>query len=205
MHRSGTSAVARALGLLGAELGRDLLPAREDNVKGFWENAAFVRLHEQLLARLGLRWHDVAAPPPGWYAGPDATGFRRALAAELDAQVGTAPLAAVKDPRMSLFVPLWREVLAATGRRASALIVLRDPREVAASLARRDGFPAAKSQLLWLHNVIEAERSTRGLPRVFVGYDAFLADWRGSVFIKGSRRYQLEKILEVQTSLSLPC
>jgi UDP-N-acetylmuramoyl-tripeptide--D-alanyl-D-alanine ligase len=32
-----------------------------------------------------------------------------------------------------------------------------------------------------------------------------LSDWRGSVFVKGSRRYQLEKILEVQTSLPLPC
>ena len=34
---------------------------------------------------------------------------------------------------------------------------------------------------------------------------ALLPDWRGSVFVKGSRRYQLEKILEVQTSLPLPC
>ena len=34
---------------------------------------------------------------------------------------------------------------------------------------------------------------------------AFLADWRGAVFVKGSRRYQLEKVLEVQTSLPLPC
>jgi UDP-N-acetylmuramoyl-tripeptide--D-alanyl-D-alanine ligase len=34
---------------------------------------------------------------------------------------------------------------------------------------------------------------------------AFLADWRGSIFVKGSRRYQLERILEVQASLPLPC
>jgi len=34
---------------------------------------------------------------------------------------------------------------------------------------------------------------------------AFLADWRGAIFVKGSRRYQLEKILEVQTSLPLLC
>lgn len=34
---------------------------------------------------------------------------------------------------------------------------------------------------------------------------AFLLDWRGSVFVKGSRRYQLEKILEAQTSLPLSC
>jgi UDP-N-acetylmuramoyl-tripeptide--D-alanyl-D-alanine ligase len=34
---------------------------------------------------------------------------------------------------------------------------------------------------------------------------AALAEWRGAVFVKGSRRYQLEKILEVQTSLPLSC
>ncbi len=34
---------------------------------------------------------------------------------------------------------------------------------------------------------------------------AFLTGWRGSVFVKGSRRYQLEKILEAQSALPLPC
>ncbi|MCX6954974.1 MAG: UDP-N-acetylmuramoyl-tripeptide--D-alanyl-D-alanine ligase [Verrucomicrobia bacterium] len=32
-----------------------------------------------------------------------------------------------------------------------------------------------------------------------------LAGWRGSVFIKGSRRYQLEKVLELQPSRPVPC
>lgn len=31
------------------------------------------------------------------------------------------------------------------------------------------------------------------------------AEWRGAVFVKGSRRYQLEKVIEGQTSLPLPC
>ncbi len=31
------------------------------------------------------------------------------------------------------------------------------------------------------------------------------AEWRGAVFVKGSRRYALEKILEVQATLPLPC
>lgn len=34
---------------------------------------------------------------------------------------------------------------------------------------------------------------------------AAFAEWRGAVFVKGSRRYQLEKILEGQTSLPTPC
>ncbi len=34
---------------------------------------------------------------------------------------------------------------------------------------------------------------------------ATFAGWQGAVFVKGSRRYQLEKVLEAQTSVSLPC
>jgi len=34
---------------------------------------------------------------------------------------------------------------------------------------------------------------------------AVLAEWHGAVFVKGSRRYQLEKVLEGQTSLPLSC
>lgn len=33
----------------------------------------------------------------------------------------------------------------------------------------------------------------------------FLADWRGAVFVKGSRRYELETALATQTSLPLSC
>ncbi|MDO8540943.1 MAG: Mur ligase family protein [Opitutaceae bacterium] len=32
-----------------------------------------------------------------------------------------------------------------------------------------------------------------------------VAEWKGAVFVKGSRRYQLEKVLEVQSSFPLPC
>lgn len=34
---------------------------------------------------------------------------------------------------------------------------------------------------------------------------AVLAEWPGAVFVKGSRRYQLEKVIEGQTSLPLSC
>jgi UDP-N-acetylmuramoyl-tripeptide--D-alanyl-D-alanine ligase len=34
---------------------------------------------------------------------------------------------------------------------------------------------------------------------------AAFAEWRGPVFVKGSRRYELERILETQASASLPC
>ena len=55
MHRSGTSALARILNLLGCELGPNLLPAAADNEAGFWEHRDVVLLDDEVLARVGSR------------------------------------------------------------------------------------------------------------------------------------------------------
>ena len=55
---------------------------------------------------------------------------------------------------------------------------VRNPLEVAASLKRRDGFIPAKSHLLWLRHVLDAEHATRGLQRAVISYDALVEDWR---------------------------
>jgi len=176
MHRSGTSALTRVLNLRGADLGRDLLAPKDDNEAGFWENSAILALHEKLLTQLGVTWHDVAIPA-AWLDSPAAQDFKRDLANILREQFGDKRLLLVKDPRLSLLVPLWLEVLRAQNVRPMFAIMVRDPAEVAASLAKRDGFSAAKSNLLWLQHMHEAERATRAQPRVFVHYERVLADW----------------------------
>ena len=42
MHRSGTSAITRVVSLLGAGLPCDIIDARRDNERGFWEGRAVV-------------------------------------------------------------------------------------------------------------------------------------------------------------------
>ena len=42
MHRSGTSALTKALELFGIDLGTDLLPPQDDNPKGFFEDRGLV-------------------------------------------------------------------------------------------------------------------------------------------------------------------
>ena len=64
---------------------------------------------------------------------------------------------------------------------ARCVIPVRHPLAVAGSLARRDGFTAAKSVLVWSAYMLAAEAYTRDLPRAFVGYDALLGDWRAEV------------------------
>src|SRR5271155_6002863 len=60
MHRSGTSAVARGLQMLGVYLGNDFLCAKPDNPRGYWEDRNIYDINERLLAVLGLKWEDIA-------------------------------------------------------------------------------------------------------------------------------------------------
>lgn len=178
MHRSGTSAITRLLNLRGADLGRDLLPARADNELGFWEDREILDLHERLLADQGLRWLDPVHRSDGWEQGDAERRFVAALPDALRRQFGASRLFVVKDPRLSLVAPLWIEALAGMKVRPAFVITVRHPDEVAASLARRDGLAPAQSQLLWLQHFVDAERGTRGQARVFVHYERLLENWR---------------------------
>jgi len=58
MHRSGTFAITRVLNLLGFELGDNILEAKPDNSKEYWENKDIVESHERILELMGQRWDD---------------------------------------------------------------------------------------------------------------------------------------------------
>ena len=49
MHRTGTSAVSGVLAKLGVQAPRSLMPATQDNPKGYWESRQLWALHEKVL------------------------------------------------------------------------------------------------------------------------------------------------------------
>ena len=58
MHRSGTSAVAGALRLLGATPPKHVLPAAPDNPSGFWEAMSILGANDWILSKGGAAWYD---------------------------------------------------------------------------------------------------------------------------------------------------
>lgn len=178
MHRSGTSALTGLLGKLGVELGEALLPANSDNPKGYFENEEVVATHEALFRQLGREWHDPRALPANWLesaAGEQARGELARVVFELLSRNGTV---SIKDPRSCRVVDLWIGVARQVQARPSAILMVRHPQEVAASLARRDGLSSARAHLLWIRYLLDAEHATRGIARAFVSYDALLGDWQ---------------------------
>jgi len=178
MHRTGTSAITRVLSLRGVDLPRDLMPGMPDNNEaGFWEPLPVAGANDAFLASIGSAWDDVSAIAPSVFASAKADAFADELSEILRAEYGESSLFVVKDPRVCRLVPVWLAALERFGARPSFVITTRNPLEVAGSLKARDGFSATKSCLLWLRYLLDAERDSRGLPRVFVSYERLLRDW----------------------------
>ena len=180
MHRSGTSALARLVNLLGVDLSEDLLGGQVDNPKGFWEQKQILAAHTDLLEAVGSFFDDYLPLPAGWELRPEIAPHRRRLLDVLTAHFGGKPLWGFKDPRTCRLLPLWHELFAAMGVGPRFALVVRSPDEIAKSLAVRNGYSYNKSLLLTLVHMLEAERHTRGRRRVVVAYDEILADGRAT-------------------------
>lgn len=179
MHRAGTSTIARAVNLLGADLGpaAGLMAPTPDNPEGYWERADVCALQERALAALRSTWDSAGPLPAGWEREPALGPLRAELTELVRRDFGGAALFAWKDPRTCLLLPLWREALAGLGIGLAVVFATRNPLDVARSLERRDGIPVAKGFGIWCAHTISGLRAMRGLPAAFVSYDAFLADW----------------------------
>ena len=175
MHRSGTSAVARALNVFGVALGDRLHAAAQDNEKGFWEDIDVVRLSDRALAHLGKSWSSLTPLTDEDFAALQAAGFVDEAASLLAARLQAYPRYGFKDPRVARLGLLWRAAMARCGVRAAAVVVLRHPLSVARSLARRDGLSEERSLLLWLTYTLASLQHSAGLPRLVLDYDLLLA------------------------------
>jgi hypothetical protein len=178
MHRSGTSALARVASLLGAALPRDLNTGTVRDPVDHWEPLPLVECHDEMLWETGGRWCDWRAFRPDDSAAGLLARFKNEISGIVAEQFGSAPLFVLKDPRISRFVPLYRDILKDMAIAPRYLLALRNPLAVMMSLRARDDMTPGFAALLWLRHVLDAERFTRGEPRAIASYERLVADWR---------------------------
>lgn len=181
MHRSGTSALAGALTLLGADAGRTLLEARPDNPKGFFENRRVVELDDRILAHLRFTHEDPRPLPAGWWQDGGLTDHRAEAAGILADEFTPGRLWVVKDPRISRLLPFWLDVVRESGMLPVFAQIIRHPAEVVASLASRNAYSAERSALLWLQHALDTLAVAEAYPRALISYDRLLADPQGAL------------------------
>ena len=74
----------------------------------------------------------------------------------------------LKDPRICLLMPFWRRALL---DRFEAVVITRDPAEVAWSLHVRNGLPVTVGLALWIAYDAHLAIGTQGLAPHYVRYE----------------------------------
>ena len=164
--------LTRLLHACGLYLGpkSELMPPQADNPDGFWEHLGFVALNDELLSELGGAW-DLPPKPDENFKDARLDPLRmkaRMLIERFDPAIPWG----WKDPRNSLTLPFWRDLLP----RLKVLIIVRNPLEVARSMHERNGTSYSFGLRLWeIYNrrLIEA---TSEQDRLVTHYDLFFQE-----------------------------
>lgn len=173
MHRSGTSAVAGMLNMMGAYFGPEGIDtgAGPENPKGFWERRDIRQINDEVLQSAGADWHLVADfetdDIPAQAEQEYVTRVRNILL-DLDANRPWV----IKEPRLCLLFPLWRDLLEAP----VCVHVYRSPIQTAQSLQKRNGFAIQFGLALWEKYNLRALESSSGLPRVLVTHEELMGN-----------------------------
>jgi hypothetical protein len=174
-YRSGTSALAGALQLLGVTVHNDA-EANEHNPLGFFEIPELIELDVDIFAHLGIEWSDLRGLPPGWQANPGMAHFLARLDEILRRRFTAEPLWAIKHPHLCRLLPLYERAARQAGHKPHVINITRDPWVIADSQFRKNGLTRAHALLLWLGYLVSCEQQSRHLPRSWVTYQDLLAD-----------------------------
>jgi hypothetical protein len=172
MHRSGTSALAGVLNILGVYLGTELMKSADQNAKGFYENMLLYRINQKLLGKIGSSWDDAFYNESMLGAVETVAELEEVLSQEFQ----YSQLFAIKDPRLAYLFPLYYQALTNLGIEIKVVIPFRNPIEVAGSLRARNQFSQEKGLLLWAYHFLLSEKYSRAIPRIITSFDDLIRD-----------------------------
>ncbi len=168
MHRSGTSALTRALSLAGLDLPPD--------TGRVWESRTIIRLDDRILAHFGLEWFQPGEIATERLVGAELAGLRREAVQALATLFGPSGHFVLKEPRMARLVPFWDLALREFGAEPRYVLAVRNPPDVASSLESRNDMDTTTALTLWTDHIAAAERDTRPHRRAVSDYRLLLRD-----------------------------
>ena len=173
MHRSGTSAAARVLNLMGCYFGAEDIgtAANEENRKGFWERKDVRQVNDAILRNMGADWDRIASLDMRSIGKGDEAVYRQVIQ-EIVVNMDAHRPWFVKEPRFCLTFGVWRPVL----EMPVCVLIFRNPLDVAKSLNRRNGMPLTVGLALWEAYNARALEASQGINRIVLSYEALMSN-----------------------------
>lgn len=229
-HRSGTSALSHVASdclhfPLTRSTNRSLTvfdyKVDTDEPDGWFEHKKVTEIQEKLLIALDREWHKedrgLLKLPSTFLNWPETIQAKLELERVIEYELGLNETDQtdvldlsnglqtwlVKDPRSSLFLPLWHAALASLRAKYSSsnlriklhyVLAIRNPNAVAASIAKRNKVSLEFGKRSWAHHVRTGLRESQGNLSGIIDYDTLLADPVSA----------LNRLTKLASSLGLP-
>ncbi len=178
MHRSGTSALAKALELFGVDLGNNLMAPQKDNPKGFFEDKQLVEINDRIFEKACSHWSSIQFLDPKFLSGPELSEERMAAANWLNMKVAGGNPVGLKDPRLCRTLSFWEPLFTERRLHVGYIFSHRDPTQVGASLQKRNGFGLSYGVDLWAAYAADALLHIQGKSWIAVGFHQLLEEPR---------------------------
>lgn len=175
MHRSGTSLVTHLLNICGVYLGdeKELLSGCLDNKKGHWENREIMQINDKILQIFEGSWDKPPIFPKNWENDERLDELYKKAQALIDKMNQESNVWGFKDPRTCLTLPFWQKIIPDM----KYIILIRNPKEVADSLYKRNGINISDGLLLYLSYWNSILKYTNKENRCFALFDNYFSDW----------------------------
>lgn len=176
VSRSGTSAIAKGLNVLGVDFGNKLLQGDKRNPKGFFEDAEILydinRGLTRALSDAQINIH--ALSKDELISQPLIQNYKLQAAKLLKQRLENKEYWGFKDPRTMTILPFWQQVFAALDVEDRYVITLRHPLAVAYSTKKFINLDLELGLMVWLRYLMLAIDGTNKAQRVVVCYERML-------------------------------
>ena len=176
MHRSGTSALTKALEVFGIKLGKKLMPAQPENSKGYFEDLDLVAINESILEKMCNHWASLLPIEANDFISPLFSAEREKAQKMVKNKISEGVPFGLKDPRMCKTMPFWQELLKKESLRVGYILAVRNPDEVASSLERNRNIPKSYGVQLWASYSANAVRNLCGQKWISLAYRSLLEE-----------------------------
>lgn len=162
--------IARLLSLGGLYLGPhdQMFGPNDGNPDGHFEHIGFLQIDEELLSHFGGSWERPPRFDLDWQNDLALTKLASRAKALVDSFPRGSPWG-WKEPRTTLLLEFWKSLIP----NLRFVICVRNPIDVAKSLAKRNGITIEHSIYLWNRYMRDALQGAAGHPIAFAFYDDF--------------------------------
>ena len=132
--RCGSSCLTGVLHLMGLPLGDNLLKPNILNPTGFFENLDMLNLNRKILKQVGVEYLEGKKSRfIQWRKEPRSIEFKNMIKNQLSLTFKNQTFFGLKDPRLSVLLPLYIDAARELGYQTQTVIIIRNPEESMAS------------------------------------------------------------------------